>query len=548
MRLLEHGTVSDDGNVETAREEIGMAMRRLNAVVIAFFLALGLVVQGALPARACSCMMPDPYRGLAEADGGFVGTLVEVDRPSEITNSGQLVDFHFQVETVVKGDIGDEVVVKSAASGASCGFELPVGERAGFLLTLENGEWLGNLCWTMDPDLLLSAAEGPPHPVQGSPPHLVLITQMGDAGLVAIDRDGNVVGYGAGPSPLMVSACPDDETFIGLTQESTIEVWAYRDLGVIEEHPLDPEIAPWFTHLVCTEAGGSGYLALTTLSGVDRTSLVRHADGETEVILDSVDWLVDTAAGPVAVTSDGSILAVDPGTGATTDLAGPIGEIHGQLASVAPSPDGTHLAFGLVDWNVSPVAGRAVVVDLINGTTVETQIACDVYPVWLDDETISIWDSCNSDVPTIYDAQLNVIGEGDLPDRGYWSWSITDEEGAVFQPGNLGVTVLEPGADATVPFGPEMGYVAAAVLVPETARADWVGSGFVPAPVPDVVEPVPEPLPTPEPIPVPVEDTPSSYDAPMWLIVVGVVVVGGAIWLLVSEPSQDDLIGSERPA
>jgi hypothetical protein len=34
----------------------------------------------------------------------------------------------------------------------------------------------------------------------------------------------------------------------------------------------------------------------------------------------------------------------------------------------------------------------------------------------------------------------------------------------------------------------------------------------------------------------------------MWLIVVGVVVVGGAIWLLVSEPSQDDLIGSERPA
>lgn len=98
-----------------------MAIRRLKALVVVVLLTLGVVVQGALPAHGCTCMMPDPFGGLAEADGAFVGTLVEVDRSlSGITETGQVIDFRFEVEATLKGEIGDAVLVKSAASGASC--------------------------------------------------------------------------------------------------------------------------------------------------------------------------------------------------------------------------------------------------------------------------------------------------------------------------------------------------------------------------------------------------------------------------------------------
>lgn len=74
-----------------------------------------MLLQGAVPAHGCSCAPPNPYAGLAEADGAFVGTLVEVDRGvGPILNSGELIDFHFEVEATMKGDIGEAVKVKIA--------------------------------------------------------------------------------------------------------------------------------------------------------------------------------------------------------------------------------------------------------------------------------------------------------------------------------------------------------------------------------------------------------------------------------------------------
>ncbi|HEY4606655.1 MAG TPA: WD40 repeat domain-containing protein, partial [Acidimicrobiia bacterium] len=472
-----------------------MTARDVNAFVLVVFLALGLVFQTALPAQGCSCMMPDPYGGLAEADGAFVGTLLEVDRGvAPITNSGQLIDFRFEVEAALKGEIGDEIVVKSAADGASCGLELPVGERAGFLLTLDNGEWNGNLCWTIDPDALLAAAEGPPEPVQGSPPHLIVFSQMGDAGVIALDRQGEIVGYGEGPQPSLVSACPDDETFIGLTPDNSIRVWSFTDLAVVGEYHLDPDIAPWFNHLICTGPGGNPILGTSTLSGIDRTTLIRHADGVTEALREDVEWLIATSRGPVAIGSDGSILSVDANSGDLKELAEPLGDVHGQLTAVVPSPDGSHLAIGAVDWSLTPQQGRAFVIDVDNGTSVGIDVECDVYPVWLDNEQISILDSCTSEVPVVYTTDLELVGSGELSPFGYWGWSVTDETGAVFYPGEFGLNVLEPGATTGTQFGHSMGFPSAALLVPETARETWTGSDFVPAAVTDVPI-VDEPLP-----------------------------------------------------
>ena len=69
-------------------------------------------------------MQPDPYAGLVEANGAFVGALVEVDRNlGPVYDSSTQVDYEFEVEAALKGDIRDTIVVKSAVDGASCGFE-----------------------------------------------------------------------------------------------------------------------------------------------------------------------------------------------------------------------------------------------------------------------------------------------------------------------------------------------------------------------------------------------------------------------------------------
>ncbi len=257
-----------------------MVLRRLNAIVVAFFVAFGVLIQGALPAHGCSCAPPNPYAGLAQADGAFVGTLVDVDRGVlPLTDSGQLIDFYFEVEAALKGDIGETVLVKSASDGAACGIEVPIGTRAGFLLYQSDGHWEGNLCATLDADALLSAAQGLPEPVAGSPPHLIVAAEMGMAGLVAMDRQGRIVGYGEGPFPYMVSSCPDDETFIGSASDPTVKVWSYTDLGLIDQHLIDPSGTAWINELICTGPAGESFLATKGLTGVEGSSLVRYADG-----------------------------------------------------------------------------------------------------------------------------------------------------------------------------------------------------------------------------------------------------------------------------
>lgn len=518
-----------------------MAVRRLNAFVVAFFLAFGLVVQGALPAHGCSCAMPDPFAGLAEADGAFVGTLVETDRGVEpITNSGQLVDLRFEVEATLKGDIGDAVVVKSSADGASCGIELPIGERAGFLLTQESGEWHGNLCATLDADALLAAADGPPEPVQGSPPHLIVFSQMGDAGLIALDRQGQIVGYGEGPQPWLVSACPDDETFIGTGDDTTVRVWSFTNLDVVGEYRLDPEGSPWVRNLVCAGPGGNPFLAVTELSGIAKTSLVRYADGQNEVLAEDIEQLIDMSVGLVAIGSDGNIYGVDAESGTMTLLIESIGDVRGKLGPVVASPDGTHLALSVVNWNATPIEARAIVLDLEGQAVAEVTFACDIYPTWIDDEQVSIWDTCNSSVGAIYSTDLEMIREG-APPAGYlgYSWSVIDEEGAAFYPGDFGMSVIEPGAESATKFGALTSYPSAALLVPVSARDAWTGSDFIPG---AVVEAPPVTFPEQIPIPAPGElpPVPGDTDSPMWLVVLGVVATGGVLWLLVRKPSDEE--------
>lgn len=100
----------------------------------------------------------------------------------------------------------------------------------GSLLDRVGDQWEGNLCWTLDADILLAAAEGPPAPVSGSPLQLVASVSLGGAGLVALNRDGEILGYGRGQPPGQLSVCPEGQEFIGHAGGNQVRTWSFASL------------------------------------------------------------------------------------------------------------------------------------------------------------------------------------------------------------------------------------------------------------------------------------------------------------------------------
>jgi len=509
-----------------------VALRRLNAIVVAFFFAFGVLIQGTLPAHGCSCAAPNPYAGLAEADGAFVGTLVEVDRSMlPITNTGQLIDFHFTVEAALKGDIGETVLVKSAADGAACGIEVPVGTRAGLLLYRSDGQWEGNLCATLDADALLSAAEGLPDPVAGSPPHLVIAAEMGTAGLVALDRQGQIVGYGEGPFPYMVSSCPDDETFIGSASDPTVKVWSYTDLSLVDQHLIDDSGTAWINELICASPKGESFLAIKGLSGLEETSLIRFSEGKISVVSEEIARLIPTADGAVAVGSDGVVYEVELQTGDLTPLSEPVDDVKGQIVAAVPSPDGSYLALTTVDWNASPLQGKVFVIDLADGTNTQTEVACDIYPLWLDDEKLFL-NQCTSEIGHVYSTDLEALGGGQPPEYAYYKNYVTDETGAIFFPSEFAIRVVEPGTKESVEMARLFSYPGAILVVPEGIRSGWEGSGFTASvryPPTTFIE-----IPAPG-VPGPIA---AASETPAWLLLFALTSAGAVFWLLLRRPAS----------
>jgi hypothetical protein len=124
----------------------------------------------AADASACSCLPVDLARDLPRADGAFVGTVLE-RRTTEAS-----VLLLFRVEQAYKGDIDARIEVETARDGASCGLDLPVGERVGLLLERDGDLWRSSLCSRADPADFLA------------------LTDVEDNTLPAINWGGYVVG------------------------------------------------------------------------------------------------------------------------------------------------------------------------------------------------------------------------------------------------------------------------------------------------------------------------------------------------------------------
>lgn len=144
--------------------------RRSRAVFVAL---IAVVIAGAVPwhvspAQACSCAYPPDAADLRFVDTVFSGTVVEAAPWDGRGSSATLIPVKVSVDHVWIGDVEPTTTVRTAASGASCGYTFNVGTR--YLVYSQRGE--ASYCSPTQPYspaavAALEAVAGPGRPVDG---------------------------------------------------------------------------------------------------------------------------------------------------------------------------------------------------------------------------------------------------------------------------------------------------------------------------------------------------------------------------------------------
>ena len=216
--------------------------RTVSGAVAAFILVSFLVLALPRPANACSCAGPvDLPTAIDESQAAFVGSLIE-KRDVGVGDFGNESIYVFEVEEWIKGDLGRVIEVRSASDGAGCGFEFFGDERIGAFLRSEEGQLHSGLCEQVDPDALLTVANGPVPSLTGIG-HLLVAHGWSSPSLTVVDRDGATVvdlSPSSDPEPFtgttQLVACPEGRYAVQLTSK-TIEVWDLRTLTVTASYP-----------------------------------------------------------------------------------------------------------------------------------------------------------------------------------------------------------------------------------------------------------------------------------------------------------------------
>jgi hypothetical protein len=240
--------------------------RRRRAILLALIVAFAVVP---LPhANACTCVASfDSRDRLAAADGAFIGRLVgrrETGPLGSTLFTGRDVIYTFAVTEVFKGDIGQRVEVHSAASGASCGFEVSRGQAVGVFLHGDQGRWGSSLCGQIDPGKLRAAAAPLPVPDGRPPAALVVGGSFGEARLLTLDRHTRTLAYGYGTGhTTQLSICPGGKRLLEVVQDhrkpSRLALRKLPGLDLVWELPLPPQppsISP--QSVQCLDGTGTG--------------------------------------------------------------------------------------------------------------------------------------------------------------------------------------------------------------------------------------------------------------------------------------------------
>lgn len=288
------------------------------------------------PAGACSCIPPNPWRYLQQADGAFVGRLVS----REETSNGRAV-LVFSVERSVKGRLGATVEVETANNGAACGIETSVGQRIGLFLMREGGRWTGHLCWQVSPEDLLAAASLPTPNGRGDVA-LLVGGRFGAARTLALDGQGRTLGYGlGGGKALAFSVCPGGRRAAELVEQGSRTVLAIRELPSLA--PVRQQPVPPASRLACTHPWGERVVAF---DGPGRGArLLRVTRTRTTTIWDGAARFVSLGKRIAHLQAVGAgrtvFVAVDVRTGSARTLGAMPFRATGPFS---PNPSGTTLA------------------------------------------------------------------------------------------------------------------------------------------------------------------------------------------------------------
>ncbi len=301
------------------------------------------------PAQACSCAVGDPRTALAEADAGFVGVYLG-GRQGPV---GSRVTVHsFQVEQVVKGVLPAVLEVVSSDSGASCGLELPRGQRVGLLLTRTGSNWTATLCALMAPETLRQAGTPLPRPASPGPVRLLVGGRFGSVRTLALDAAGRTVAYGRGEGEsVLVTACPGGRRMAELARDGSslrLAVRGTRSLRRLREVGISRLLAGMYpSALLCRDAAASEIFVFGTTDGsgtASARSRIVRLRGRTLRTLHRGSAHGARFGSERAYLSEGpfgrDLVTVDLRTGLERELA----RLPERTGVLTPSPDGRNLA------------------------------------------------------------------------------------------------------------------------------------------------------------------------------------------------------------
>jgi hypothetical protein len=348
-----------------------------------------LLITGSRSASACSCAPPDPYQAISQAPAVFVGSLIDmVGSPNPETGT---VLFLFDVERWVKGDLGDQVPVRSSSSGASCGFEVQPGERVGVILEMDGDVATGGLCSTISADALLAALE--PTVFDGRGPPRFLVRYAGRPPLQLLDADGRTIAGLEGGDQAVI--CPGDRV-LALAGPGGITVVELATLTTLRQFDTSSLDTVGFRLLECADPEGRSILVsveTTDGAGNPTGSIFDAGRLDVPIVSGRFQQIWPVRDGWVAVAGEGVTgtevvhLRVD-GTERVLHDTGPPRDPAIWLSQVV-SPDGLRTA---VAENRPNGASRLLVFDLETGlitATLEDLRAAEVVG-WIDDQTIRI--------------------------------------------------------------------------------------------------------------------------------------------------------------
>ncbi|MDH3306429.1 MAG: hypothetical protein OEO77_02750 [Acidimicrobiia bacterium] len=366
-------------------------MHRL--LILSLFLT-ALIVIPAQRADACSCALLPVDQMLEIHDAAFIGTLTEVSAPIGQGQLGEEAIYTFEVEQWLVGDGESAVGVRSSTSGASCGFEVPMGQRVAVFLSAGPGGFTGGLCSTMDADVVLAGLI--PLTVESSrPPAAVVFGGQGNSRLIVVDAGGQVTALlptdGDDNWVADVSTCPGGANLIEAAGSSII-VRSVADLSQVAAHAFGEDRG--IMRVWCLSADGTDYIAMAN---------VWTGTTDESILFDELDEVfVRARFGYAEVVGDKALIVFDEGervsivdlsTGDQTDVylakrpSGGFGGVEGLARN------GSLVAFhSTVYANNGPIDSELAIVDVETATLVASRpLDFDALGVtWLGTQTLAV--------------------------------------------------------------------------------------------------------------------------------------------------------------